>query len=76
MPSATENNAKAPSSEPGEAEQTSTAPATAPQSGAPRKPTVRDPYFDDAKYLAILLVVMGHVWPTVIAGSQATRRTS
>jgi fucose 4-O-acetylase-like acetyltransferase len=36
-------------------------------------PKPRDPYFDNAKYLAILLVVMGHVWPAVIEGSRATR---
>ncbi|MGN9791305.1 acyltransferase family protein [Streptomyces sp. OZ13] len=35
--------------------------------------TRRDPYFDNAKYLAILLVALGHVWPTVIEESRATR---
>ncbi|MFJ3585055.1 acyltransferase family protein [Streptomyces sp. NPDC090127] len=40
---------------------------------APRRSTPRDPYFDNAKYLAILLVVLGHVWPTVMEGSRATR---
>lgn len=33
----------------------------------------RDPYFDNAKYLAILLVALGHVLPLVIEGSRATR---
>ncbi|WP_327250205.1 acyltransferase family protein [Streptomyces sp. NBC_01244] len=35
--------------------------------------TRRDPYFDNAKYLAILLVALGHVLPLVIEGSRATR---
>ncbi|MFE0736291.1 acyltransferase family protein [Streptomyces sp. NPDC058855] len=52
----------------------SPSPATAPlpEARAPR-PSVRDPYFDNAKYLAILLVAVGHVLPVVLAGSQATR---
>ncbi|MFF3431803.1 acyltransferase family protein [Streptomyces sp. NPDC002602] len=37
------------------------------------RPTRRDPYFDNVKYLAILLVAMGHLWPLVIEGSRATR---
>ncbi|MFF3289577.1 acyltransferase family protein [Streptomyces sp. NPDC003023] len=37
------------------------------------KSTPRDPYFDNVKYLAILLVALGHVWPHVIEYSRATR---
>ncbi|MFJ6697760.1 acyltransferase family protein [Streptomyces sp. NPDC091272] len=32
----------------------------------------RDAYFDNAKYLAIVLVAVGHSWPLVLAGSRAT----
>lgn len=32
----------------------------------------RDAYFDNAKYLAIVLVAIGHTWPMVLAGSRAT----
>ncbi|MES9806500.1 acyltransferase family protein [Streptomyces cinereoruber] len=73
MSSATHHIVSAPPSGHGEAERAPTAPATASRSGAGREPAGRDPYFDNAKYLAILLVVMGHTWPTVIVGSQATR---
>ncbi|MGW0117120.1 acyltransferase family protein [Streptomyces sp. NPDC003327] len=33
----------------------------------------RDPYFDNAKYLAILLVAVGHILPVVVEGSRTTR---
>ncbi|WP_338676677.1 acyltransferase family protein [Streptomyces sp. SCSIO 30461] len=33
----------------------------------------RDPYFDNAKYLAIVLVAMAHAWEPVMEGSRATR---
>ncbi|MET9350711.1 acyltransferase family protein [Streptomyces termitum] len=33
----------------------------------------RDPYFDNAKYLAILLVAVGHILPVVLEGSRTTR---
>ncbi|MFI5804564.1 acyltransferase family protein [Streptomyces sp. NPDC051561] len=32
----------------------------------------RDAYFDNAKYLAIVLVAIGHTWPMVLQGSRAT----
>ncbi|MFJ4867265.1 acyltransferase family protein [Streptomyces sp. NPDC088757] len=41
--------------------------------GPPRAAKPRDPYFDNAKYLAILLVALGHVLPVVVEGSRATR---
>ncbi|MCP3817729.1 acyltransferase family protein [Streptomyces sp. A3M-1-3] len=31
----------------------------------------RDPYFDNAKYLAIVLVAMGHAWEPLLDGSRA-----
>ncbi|MER5203891.1 acyltransferase family protein [Streptomyces sp. NPDC002825] len=40
---------------------------------APRVGRRRDPYFDNAKYLAILLVAVGHVLPVVVEGSRTTR---
>ncbi|MER5306417.1 acyltransferase family protein [Streptomyces sp. NPDC002773] len=73
MSSPTQNSARTPSSEQREAEKTPATPVPAPQNGATRAATARDPYFDNAKYLAILLVVMGHLWPAVIEGSRATR---
>ncbi|MFF9199601.1 acyltransferase family protein [Streptomyces sp. NPDC014779] len=45
-------------------------PATPP--GAPAA-SRRDPYFDNAKYLAILLVAVGHVLPVVLIGSRSAR---
>ncbi|MET9672739.1 acyltransferase family protein [Streptomyces sp. NPDC006482] len=49
-------------------------PATPPEtSKAPPAPRLRDPYFDNAKYLAILLVAVGHALPVVVEGSRATR---
>ncbi|WP_351227602.1 acyltransferase family protein [Streptomyces sp. NPDC002133] len=33
----------------------------------------RDPYFDNAKYLAIVLVAVAHAWEPVMEGSRATR---
>ncbi|MFE7135946.1 acyltransferase family protein [Streptomyces sp. NPDC057638] len=33
----------------------------------------RDPFFDNAKYLAIVLVAIGHAWEPVMDGSQLTR---
>ncbi|MCX5201219.1 acyltransferase family protein [Streptomyces sp. NBC_00237] len=32
----------------------------------------RDAYFDNAKYLAIVLVAVGHSWPLVLSGSRTT----
>ncbi|MFF8955998.1 acyltransferase family protein [Streptomyces sp. NPDC014894] len=33
----------------------------------------RDPFFDNAKYLAIVLVAIAHAWEPVMEGSRATR---
>ncbi|GGZ27200.1 hypothetical protein GCM10010387_20700 [Streptomyces inusitatus] len=33
----------------------------------------RDPFFDNAKYLAIVLVAVAHAWEPVMEGSRATR---
>ncbi|MFG3040321.1 acyltransferase family protein [Streptomyces sp. NPDC048330] len=41
--------------------------------GRPGAGRRRDPYLDNAKYLAILLVAVGHVLPVVVEGSRATR---
>jgi fucose 4-O-acetylase-like acetyltransferase len=63
------------------AEQTDSVPAQAvltaherpPASSAPApKPKQRDPFFDNAKYLAIVLVAMGHSWEPLMDGSRAT----
>ncbi|MFD3976117.1 acyltransferase family protein [Streptomyces cyaneofuscatus] len=40
-----------------------------PQKAAKR----RDPYFDNVKYLAIVLVAVAHAWEPVMDGSRATR---
>jgi fucose 4-O-acetylase-like acetyltransferase len=37
-----------------------------------RKPKQRDPFFDNAKYLAIVLVAMGHSWEPLLSGSRTT----
>ncbi|MFJ2025150.1 acyltransferase family protein [Streptomyces sp. NPDC087897] len=44
--------------------------AAAPAPAAVRK---RDPYFDNVKYLAIVLVAVAHAWEPVMDGSRATR---
>ncbi|MFZ4270505.1 acyltransferase family protein [Streptomyces arboris] len=48
---------------------TAPAPAQAPPKAAKR----RDPYFDNVKYLAIVLVAVAHAWEPVMDGSRATR---
>ncbi|MER5767030.1 acyltransferase family protein [Streptomyces sp. NPDC001985] len=45
-------------------------PKTAP---APAASPGRDPFFDNAKYLAIVLVAIAHAWEPVMEGSRATR---
>ncbi|MFD7326419.1 acyltransferase family protein [Streptomyces sp. NPDC059875] len=70
MSSATQNIARTPLPQ---GEEAGSVPTTQVKGAAAGTPTPRDPYFDNAKYLAILLVVMGHVWPAVIEGSRATR---
>ncbi|MFD3354907.1 acyltransferase family protein [Streptomyces fradiae] len=37
------------------------------------KQSQRDSFFDNAKYLAIVLVAVGHAWEPVMEGSRATR---
>ncbi|NEE43848.1 acyltransferase family protein, partial [Streptomyces sp. SID8455] len=61
-------------------EQTLTATRPAPERGAPAAgapaPSAakkRDPYFDNVKYLAIVLVAVAHAWEPVMDGSRATR---
>ncbi|MFE9049458.1 acyltransferase family protein [Streptomyces rubiginosohelvolus] len=49
---------------------TSAPDATAPAPAAAKK---RDPYFDNVKYLAIVLVAVAHAWEPVMDGSRATR---
>jgi fucose 4-O-acetylase-like acetyltransferase len=55
---------------------TALAPATSGLKSAPRtapKAIGRDAYFDNAKYLAIVLVAVAHAWEPVMEGSRATR---
>ncbi|MEV8333286.1 acyltransferase family protein [Streptomyces niveus] len=39
----------------------------------PKTSTKRDAFFDNAKYLAIVLVAVGHAWEPVMEGSRATK---
>ncbi|MCD9900771.1 acyltransferase family protein [Streptomyces sp. MT29] len=39
----------------------------------PKAAKRRDPYFDNVKYLAIVLVAVAHAWEPVMDGSRATR---
>jgi fucose 4-O-acetylase-like acetyltransferase len=43
----------------------------APVSAPPAPRPARDPYFDNAKYLAILLVAIGHAWTPLLSDSRA-----
>ncbi|WP_327175821.1 acyltransferase family protein [Streptomyces sp. NBC_01335] len=58
---------------------TGTLPATAPEappassSGAAPAGKKRDPYFDNAKYLAIVLVAVAHAWEPLMGDSRAAR---
>ncbi|GAA1354484.1 acyltransferase family protein [Streptomyces beijiangensis] len=48
-------------------------PAKKPELDAPKTPSPRrDAYFDNAKYLAIVLVAMAHSWEPIMDGSRAT----
>ena len=47
------------------------APAPAASAPAGPKPKQRDAFFDNAKYLAIVLVAMGHSWEPLTDGSRA-----
>ncbi|UUN26913.1 acyltransferase family protein [Streptomyces sp. FIT100] len=57
-----------------QAEAAAPAPARTP-AATPAKPPAgrRDAYFDNAKYLAIVLVAVAHAWEPVMDGSRATR---
>ncbi|MER7561891.1 acyltransferase family protein [Streptomyces sp. NPDC097941] len=44
--------------------------ATAAPGSAPGRPKQRDAFFDNAKYLAIVLVAMGHAWEPLRSGSR------
>ncbi|MEE1753624.1 acyltransferase family protein [Streptomyces sp. SP18CS02] len=46
---------------------------TSTQTRAVERPAGRDAYFDNAKYLAIVLVAVAHAWEPVMEGSRATR---
>ncbi|MEV0124661.1 acyltransferase family protein [Streptomyces sp. NPDC050703] len=48
-----------------------TAGAQAPGAGGPKPGKQRDAFFDNAKYLAIVLVAMGHAWEPLRADSRA-----
>ncbi|MGR8010552.1 acyltransferase family protein [Streptomyces hypolithicus] len=51
---------------------TAAAPAASPTAPAPAAKQ-RDAFFDNAKYLAIVLVAVAHMWEPVMDGSRATR---
>ncbi|MBT2393445.1 acyltransferase family protein [Streptomyces sp. ISL-1] len=60
--------------EPVRTTQKTAAPAVpAPVEKAAAKSTRRDAYFDNAKYLAMVLVAVAHAWEPVMEGSRATR---
>jgi fucose 4-O-acetylase-like acetyltransferase len=46
---------------------------TAPPAGTGGAPAGREAYFDNAKYLAIVLVAVAHAWEPVMEGSRAAR---
>lgn len=56
-------------------EQTPTPTTAAPArtEAPPKAAKRRDPYFDNVKYLAILLVAVAHAWEPVMDGSRVTR---
>jgi hypothetical protein len=45
-----------------------------PEKRAKPAPARRDPYFDNAKYLTIVLVACGHAWEPLTHGSRPRRR--
>ncbi|MBH1933089.1 acyltransferase family protein [Streptomyces sp. AV19] len=45
--------------------------ASVPPQPGPGVPKARDPFFDNAKYLAIVLVVLGHAWEPLTHSSRA-----
>ncbi|MFD7713130.1 acyltransferase family protein [Streptomyces sp. NPDC059785] len=66
------NDAGTPPPAPDTPSPTGTAGSTAPSAqGAPRRPRQRDAFFDNAKYLAIVLVAMGHAWEPLRGDSRA-----
>ncbi|WP_030249698.1 acyltransferase family protein [Streptomyces violens] len=70
LPPAKESTATA--APPAEKPSTPDAPAGKPAGpAAAQKKKARDPFFDNAKYLAIVLVAMGHAWEPLTDGSRA-----
>ncbi|MER7396076.1 acyltransferase family protein [Streptomyces sp. NPDC000151] len=70
LPPAKESTATA--APPAEKPATPAAPAGKPAGpAAPQQKKARDPFFDNAKYLAIVLVAMGHSWEPLTDGSRA-----
>jgi fucose 4-O-acetylase-like acetyltransferase len=63
-----EQRAPAPASPPPDPTPSPAAPADAAPNAAPQR---RDAFFDNAKYLAIVLVAMGHSWEPLRNGSRA-----
>ncbi|WP_329068243.1 acyltransferase family protein [Streptomyces sp. NBC_01429] len=48
-------------------------PPATPAAERPVAPTKRDAFFDNAKFLAIVLVAVAHAWEPVMAGSRTTK---
>ncbi|MEV0599815.1 acyltransferase family protein [Streptomyces sp. NPDC050315] len=69
LPPAKESTATA--APPAEKPSTPEAPAGKPARPAAAQKKARDPFFDNAKYLAIVLVAMGHAWEPLTDGSRA-----
>ncbi|MFI8995218.1 acyltransferase family protein [Streptomyces sp. NPDC053542] len=69
LPPAKESTATA--APPAEKTATPGAPAGKPAGAGTARKKVRDPFFDNAKYLAIVLVAMGHAWEPLTDGSRA-----
>ncbi|MFC6061850.1 acyltransferase family protein [Streptomyces ochraceiscleroticus] len=69
LPPAKESTATA--APPAEKTATPGAPAGKPAGPAAAQKKARDPFFDNAKYLAIVLVAMGHAWEPLTDGSRA-----
>ncbi|MBZ4014692.1 acyltransferase family protein [Streptomyces purpurogeneiscleroticus] len=69
LPPAKESTATA--APPAEKPSTPGAPAGKPAGPAAAQKKARDPFFDNAKYLAIVLVAMGHAWEPLTDGSRA-----
>ncbi|MFJ3493206.1 acyltransferase family protein [Streptomyces sp. NPDC086091] len=62
--------ASSPSSPPSRAPRTAPSPERAPGAAAERRTQRRDAFFDNAKYLAIVLVAVAHSWEPLKGGSR------